>query len=258
MDLVEQIREQGYSIIRGVIPENRISGVRNDIIEAVENFGIKRPNNTYLATTINHTQSFAPYVAGQKIMAIVEAFFGPHARVSSTTTQINEPYNERGHWHSDWPYNAGYIQKPIPDAVMHLTALFMLADFTCENGGTLIRPGSHKWGTNPTYEDEKIYDDFPDQVQGEGSAGSVLIMDSRLWHAIAVNHTNERRVALVVRYAPWWLNLDVLMPGTEDRKIIVDEQPGVFGISYPAVSQEAYNRITDNAKPLFRHWMHVQ
>ncbi len=257
MDPVEQIREQGYCVIRGVIPEDKISVVRDDIIEAADKFGIRKPNNTYLATTINHTQSFAPYVADPKIMAIVESFFGPHARVSSTTTQINEPKNEHGHWHADWPFTLGYISKPVPDLVMHLSTLFMLADFTRENGGTLMRPGSHKWGTNPSYDNEPIYDDYPDQIQAEGSAGSVLIMDSRLWHAIALNHTNERRVALVVRYAPWWLNLDVLMPGSEDQKIIVNK-PGIFEISYPAVSQEAYDRIIDIAKPLFRHWIHAR
>ena len=260
MDPVEQICEQGYCVLKGIIPEDKINDVRNDIVEAADKYGKKKPRNTYLATTINHTQSFAPYVADRRMMAILESFFGSYARVSSTSTQINEPGNERGDWHSDWPYcpfNAGHIPQPIPDIVMHLTTLFMLVDFTRENGGTRMRPGSHKWGTNPTYDNEYKYDDYEDQVHGEGPAGSVLIMDSRIWHASAVNNTKERRVALVVRYAPWWLNLDVLMPGTVDRKIIVDE-PGIFGSSYPALSEEAYDRIHDVAKPLFRHWVHTR
>ena len=257
MDPVEQIHEQGYSILKGVIPGDKVSCVRNDIIKAADKFGTKKPNNTSLATTINHTQSFAPYVADPRIMAIVESFFGPYARVSSTTTQINEPSSERGHWHSDWPFNAGFIPEPIPDLVMHLTTLFMLVDFTCENGGTLMRPGSHKWDTNPTYDDEFRYDGYPDQIHGEGPAGSVLIMDSRLWHASGLNHTNERRAALVIRYAPWWLNLDVLMQGSEDRKYIVD-RPGIFGSAFPAVTQQAYDRMNNIAKPLFRHWIHAR
>ena len=260
MDPVEQIREQGFSVVQGIIPEDEVGSVRDDLVEAADTFGRKTPNNTYLATTINYTQSFAPYLADPRIMTIVESFFGPYARVSSTSTQINEPDNERGDWHADWPFcplNAGHIPKPIPDAVMHLTSLFMLADFTKENGGTLMRPGSHTWGTNPTYDYQQRYDDYQDQIQGEGPAGSVLILDSRLWHASAVNHTNERRVALVVRYAPWWLNLDVLMPGSEDRKRIVDE-PGIFGSSYPAVTQDAFDRMADSAKPLFRHWLQAR
>lgn len=254
---VEEIREQGFTILKNVIPEDKLSSVRNDIVEAADRYGKKGTNNTYLATTINYTQSFAPYAADPRIITIIESLFGSHARISATSTQINEPQNKRGDWHADWPFcpfNGGHIPKPVPDTVMHLTALFMLVDFTQDSGGTLMRPGSHKWGTNPTYDNEYRYDDYPDQVHGEGSAGSVLILDSRLWHASAVNHTDKRRAALVVRYAPWWLNLDSLMPGSVERKIIVDE-PGIFGAAYPALKQDSYSRIDNIAKPLFRHWI---
>ena len=257
MKAVEEIQRQGYTILKGIIPDDQVINIKDDIIKAADMFGVKNPNNTYLATTINHTQSFAYYTVDWRIMEVMESFFGPHVRISSTTTQINESRNKRGHWHADWPHTAGYIAKPIPDVVLHLTTIFMLADFTRENGGTLIRPSSHKWGSNPTYDNEHIFDDYEDQIYAEGLAGSVLVMDSRLWHAIAINNTNSRRVALVVRYAPWWLNLDVLMAGTVDQKIIVEEQPGTFNISYPPLSQEAYEQINDIAKPLFRHWVQV-
>ena len=49
---------------------------------------------------------------------------------------------------------------------------------------------------------------YPSEIQVEGEAGSVLVMDSRLWHASGPNGTPEPRVAFGVRYAPWWLNLE--------------------------------------------------
>jgi len=110
--------------VRDVIPGEEIGRVRDDIVEAADTVGRKTPFNTYLATTINFTQSFASYIAGPRMMPIVEALFGPHARVSSTTTQINEPGNERGAWHSDWPFNplyAGQRPQPLPDTVMKLS-----------------------------------------------------------------------------------------------------------------------------------------
>ena len=42
MDPVEQIREQGYSILKNVIPEDKVSSVRDDIIEAADKFGTKK------------------------------------------------------------------------------------------------------------------------------------------------------------------------------------------------------------------------
>ena len=136
---------------------------------------------------------------------------------------------------------------------MHLTALFMLVDFTQDSGGTLMRPGSHKWGTNPTYDNEYRYDDYPDQVHGEGSAGSVLILDSRLWHASAVNHTDKRRAALVVRYAPWWLNLESLRPGSDERARLT--QDGLQENTVPPVPPSVFAALPEAVKPLFRHWV---
>ena len=61
------------------------------------------------------------------------------------------------------------------------------------------------------------------EMQACGKAGSVLVFDSRLWHATAPNRTDRPRVGMAVRYAPWWLNLDVLMPGSDERKRMVEE-----------------------------------
>ena len=38
----------------------------------------------------------------------------------------------------------GISAAPYPDAVMHLTTLWMLSPFSAKNGGTLILPGSHR------------------------------------------------------------------------------------------------------------------
>ena len=49
------------------------------------------------------------------------------------------------------------------------------------------------------------------------SAGSVLFYDSRLWH-VPDNKGHTPRVAIAVRYAPWWLDTSVVMPGSAARR----------------------------------------
>ena len=129
----------------------------------------------------------------------------------------------------------------------------MLDDFTKSNGSTLLRPKSHLFGTNPTYERIKYYGNYSDQINCQSLAGSVLIMDSKIWHASDVNKTNKRRVGLVVRYAPWWLNLEVFKPLSHDRKKLVEDKK-IFGSLYPLISKESFNKIHEKAKPLFSHW----
>ena len=35
---VEEIREQGFTILKNVIPEDKLSSVRNDIVEAADRY----------------------------------------------------------------------------------------------------------------------------------------------------------------------------------------------------------------------------
>ena len=155
---------------------------------------------------INFDQSFAPFLADENLLALVGAMLGHHPRISFTTGTINYPGNERGGWHADWPFNqnnAGHIPAPYPDATVHLTTLWMLAPFTEENGGTLLVPGSHRSPNNPTGDNGvDPLAPYPTEVNACGPAGSVLVLDSRLWHATAPNRSHEPRTSVVVRYAP--------------------------------------------------------
>ena len=121
----------------------------------------------------------APYVADDRMMDIVEALFGPHARISMVTAAIKLPGNDRGEWHADWPFNqrnAGHIPMPYPDAVVHITGIWMLSPFTHENGGTLVVPGSHRSSTNPTGGNGvDPYAHYPTEMQATSDAGSVLV-----------------------------------------------------------------------------------
>jgi len=184
--------------------------------------------------------------------------FGLHVRISFTTAIINNPGNSRGGWHSDWPFNqnnAGHIPAPYPDVAMHLTTIWMLSSFSPKTGGTLIMPESHRASNNPTGDNGvDPLAPSPSEIQATGDAGSVLIFDSRLWHATATNHGDSPRVGVAVRYAPWWLNLDVLMPGSVDRSRMVDEA-GAENPQQAPVPKEVFAGLPDDVKPLYRHWV---
>lgn len=262
--VIQSVREEGWYVLKGVIPEEECEAIRQGIYEAARS---KRKDYapdgvTFLPAFINHNQFYAKYLSDPKMMAVVEGIFGPYARVSYTSAIINEPGNPRGSWHADWPFNAqkaGHIPSPYPlDVIFHLTTLWMISPFTFENGGTLIHPDSHHKAANPTSEPNK---DWTQPLEGEqnatGPTGSVLILDSRMWHATAQNKSDQPRVAIAIRYAPWWLNLDILMPGSEERKMMVDEC-GASENEVPRLKQEVYDKLPKETKALFRHWLHAR
>jgi ectoine hydroxylase-related dioxygenase (phytanoyl-CoA dioxygenase family) len=174
-------------------------------------------------------QEIAPYLAHPRIMALVDTLFGRYARISSLTGVINGPGIQRGAIHADWPYNQQHqsrIQAPYPDLIVNLVTMWMMSDFTCDNGGTIVVPGSHRRHVSPPgggLDPSAVYEG---EVQLVGRGGDVGVFDARTWHAIAPNVSDQERVAVIVRYAPWWLNLGPLRPGTQERRFIVERQKG--------------------------------
>ncbi|MBP88933.1 MAG: hypothetical protein CMJ64_19830 [Planctomycetaceae bacterium] len=259
---LEQLASVGYCILRDLIPSDRCGEIRDSVSAVVreqrQNYSNAPANVGFTPSVINHDQSFAEYLANPRLLALVGRLLGEHVRISFTSAIINEPGNERGGWHADWPFNqknAGRILAPYPDAVVHLTTLWMLSPFDVSNGGTLVLPGSHTKSTNPTAIDAPDPNEhFADEINVCGAAGSVLVMDSRLWHATAPNGTSEPRVALAVRYAPWWLNLEVLRPEADERKRMCDETGATDNI-VPSIRREVYERLPPNVQSLYRHWI---
>ena len=259
---VELVRDQGFCIVPDVIPESEIQGVCASVLKTANEQGEASyfaPSSTVcIAGLINYNQSFASYLVESRLTELVVSLLDEHYRVSFTTALVNHPSQERGQWHADWPFLqhcGARIVQPYPDAIMHLTCLFMLSDFTPETGATLVLPKSHRRPFNPTGESgvEK-FEATSGEKYATGSAGSVLVMDSRCWHAAAPNRSKNPRVAFAVRFAPWWLNLEVLREDSflHRRMVAAHDKPDG---SVPSLPWTVYEKLPHSVKPLFHHWI---
>ena len=258
--ILMHLKMDGFCVVEGVIPRDKVDAVRGSVEATVAESGTKGRTTGVDANfgLISYDQSFAPYLADSRILAVTKALFGHNVRISFTTAIFNTPGNSRGVWHADWPFNqsnAGHIPAPYPDVVQHLTTIWMLSPFSTVTGGTLLVPGSHRSSNNPSGDNgADATAPYPTEVQATGEAGDILMFDSRLWHATAPNMADSTRVGVAVRYAPWWLNLNILMPGSDERARMVDE-PGLKQPQVPAVPADVFDRLPGNVKPLFRHWV---
>ena len=257
---LHHLKLDGWCVLEGIIPPSQVGDIRRSVQSAVESSGGSARIQGVGARTglLAFDQSFSPYLADRRMLDIAEALLGKPVRISFTTAIINYPGNERGLWHADWPFNqnsAGHIPAPYPDMVAHLTTIWMLSSFSAATGGTLVVPGSHRSSNNPTGDNgvdpSRTY---PTEIHAAGRAGSVLVFDSRLWHSTAPNRSDRPRVGMAVRYAPWWLNLDILRPGSIERTQMVDETGGHENEQVP-VPAPVYESLPEQVKPLYRHWV---
>jgi ectoine hydroxylase-related dioxygenase (phytanoyl-CoA dioxygenase family) len=244
--LREEFLSRGYCYIEDVIPGAVIGAVCNSVERDVRAHSALPPPTGYVPGFLRFNQALAPYVASRPVLDFVESFFGPHVRISMFTGTLNEPGIPRGDLHADWPYNqsgAARIPAPYPDCLLHIVTMWMLSDFTGEGGGTIVVPGSHRQPDHPR-KDGPIQPvaPYPGETQMTGRAGTVAFLDARLWHAVAPNRTDRPRVAAIVRYAPWWLNVDPLRPGTVARREIVDAQNGKDS-QVPALPRAVFEKL---------------
>ena len=253
---LEKLERDGFCVVEQLIPRDEVDAVRRSVAASVhEHTSLPMPKG-YVTGFLRVNQAMAPYLAHPKIMAVVKAIFGDHARISMLTGSVNAPGIERGWVHADWPYNQknkSHVQAPYPDIVMNLVTMWMLTDYTLENGGTIVVPGSHLHNRSPGFDDDLDPNGrYEGEVQLQGKAGDVGVFDARTWHAIAPNTSASERVGVIVRYAPWWINLNPLRPGTRDRRLIVEDNDGTDP-KVETLPQSIYDRLPDAVKPLVYH-----
>jgi ectoine hydroxylase-related dioxygenase (phytanoyl-CoA dioxygenase family) len=114
--------------------------------------------------------------------------------LSSHTANIAGPGGEAMVLHSDQGYAPRSIDMPLTMNVM-----WMLVDFTDENGATRMVPGSHLVQAEPPR------DAAPATVAGVGPAGTALVFDGRIWHGTGANVTADSLRYGVLTYfcRPW-------------------------------------------------------
>jgi len=257
-EMQRRIAEEGWCVIDAVIPPETVAQVRDSILATVAVHKLPDPRSQLdkVSGLVNFDQSFVPYLMESRLLGLCKALLGEHVRVSYTTCMVTHPGNARGALHADWPFNqqnAGHVPAPYPDALMHVTTIWMLTDFTAETG-TRIVPKTHRECNNPSGDNSvPPLEPHPDEITVSGEPGSVLVMDSRLWHAISPNRSAQARVALPIRFAPWWLNLDSLRPGSDERKRLT--AGGLGENTVPLVPEWVFANLPGEVKPLFRHWV---
>jgi ectoine hydroxylase-related dioxygenase (phytanoyl-CoA dioxygenase family) len=78
--------------------------------------------------------------------------------------------------------------------------IWMLDDFTVDNGPTRMVPGSHRWGRRPQDSLADPSQPHPDEVFLTGRAGSIAVMNAHVWHGGTANRTSAPRLAMHAFY----------------------------------------------------------
>lgn len=149
-----------------------------------------------LANLVNKGETFRRVISEPRLLSYIELVLGPEFKLSSLNARSANPRNGISQ-----PLHADMGAIADDQGYWVCNSVWMLDDFTEENGPIRIVPGSHRWNRLP----HDLIDDpsqpHPDEVIITGAAGTVVVMNAHAWHGGTANRTDRPRTALHGFYA---------------------------------------------------------
>ncbi|MCY3780358.1 MAG: phytanoyl-CoA dioxygenase family protein [Chloroflexi bacterium] len=189
--------EQGYLPLPGIMPPTQVTAIRQRvealIAEEGENAGSEFSQEigaVRLANLVDKDPLFEICFSHPRVLAAMNHVLQGDFKLSSLNGRASVPGDGLQAFHVDWK---GGVD---PSDFQVCNSIWLLVDFTAENGATRVVPGSHRSGRHPREALENLWAQHPDEILLTGKAGAVVIFNSHLWHAGTANHTATPRYAL--------------------------------------------------------------
>jgi ectoine hydroxylase-related dioxygenase (phytanoyl-CoA dioxygenase family) len=200
-DLETDLDVNGYVVLEHVMPPELLDALRSRIEELYEREGERagsefkqEPGCRRLANLVDKGAVFESVIAHPKVLACIAAVLGSRFKLSSLNARTALPGCESQPLHADMAAIADERGFWVCNSV------WMLDDFTAENGALRAVPGSHHWRRLPGDSLADPGEAHPEEVLVTGKAGSVAVVNAHLWHGGLANRTSSSRTAVHAFY----------------------------------------------------------
>ncbi len=192
----ERLDLDGYAVLPAVLSEQELEAIRTRLAELLvaegDQAGLEvhqEAGTNRLADLVNKGPMFKPCFTDPRLLACVGHVLGEF-KLSSLNFREALPGQGNQALHADYG-------GPAPASGYQVcNSIWLLDDFTADNGATRVVPGSHRSDTVPRLAMPDPTAAHPDQVLLIAPAGTVVVINSHLWHGGTVNHTDRPRRAL--------------------------------------------------------------
>ena len=198
----QQLDEQGYVVLDSGMDARMLAGLRRRIWELFEEEGdragaeFRQEEHAHrLANLVDKGEVFRKAIVLPDVLACVRHVLGPAIKLSSLNARSADPMGEAGQ-----PLHVDMGAIADERGYWACNTVWMLDDFTPENGATRMIPGSHTWGKRPQDELQDVMAPHPEEVLLIGRAGSIAVMNAHMWHGGTANRTTAPRLAMHAFY----------------------------------------------------------
>jgi fumagillin biosynthesis dioxygenase len=201
--LSAEIDAQGFCIVHGAISRADAARLKERLWQAAESLreaglsthsSILDPTaaNVRIFDLPNHHPAFVDLLTRHDILQVVRVALGGDFLASNFTANIACPGSLPMRIHSDM---ALVFPEPWQQR-WALNVIWCLDDISEANGATRYLPGSHRFS---------LIDELPQDADDRtvpfiAEAGSIIVMDGRLWHTSGSNRTADQTRAMMFAY----------------------------------------------------------
>ena len=201
----QQIDDEGYLVLEGVLDRDFLNKLRKRVEELFVEEGTRagaefkqEPNARRLANLVNKGEIFERAIATPRVLECMRHVLGDEFKLSSLNVRAADPFSNCGQ-----PLHADSGAVADERGYWVCNSVWMLDDFTPENGAIRMVPGSHKWRRLPQDVLADPTAPHPDEVMLTGEAGTVVVMNAHMWHGATANRTERQRRAMHAFYTRW-------------------------------------------------------
>lgn len=201
-DILAVLKRDGALILTGVLSEDDLKKVRNEImpyVDATPNGADQfvGSNTTRTGALVARSEACRALVMNKTIIDAANVFLKPFCeKIQLHLTQVIriKPGQTAQAIHRDrwaWGTHLKFLEPQF-------NTIWAISEFTKANGATQVCPGSLDWEDNHEVLPEEIgYAEMP--------AGSVLIYSGGVFHGGGANVSNGDRVGINITYTLGWL-----------------------------------------------------
>ena len=188
---------QGYLPLPAVMSAAEVTALVNRLEELAEEEGddagkeVHQEGGTMrLSNLIDKGTVFEKCITDPRVLTAIRHIVGSELRLSSLNARASLPGRGLQGIHADWGEGVQVGDYHVCNSI------WLLTDFTTENGATRVVPGSHLSGKVPSEEMASTTDPHPDDVQLLAPAGTVVVFNGHLWHGGTHNRSDNKRWAM--------------------------------------------------------------
>ncbi|MBI1982608.1 MAG: phytanoyl-CoA dioxygenase family protein [Acidobacteria bacterium] len=201
----QSLDRDGYVALEGFMSLDLLDALRRRVDELFAEEGERagsefkqEPQSRRLANLVDKGEIFERAIAMPAVLERVAHVLGREFKLSSLNARSANP-------HSDWvqPLHADAGAVADEQGYWVCNTVWMLDDFTSENGAIRAIPGSHQWRKLPQHALEDPRAPHPEELLVTGKAGTVVVMNAHMWHGGTANRTSAHRRAMHAFYTRW-------------------------------------------------------